>query len=562
MTSIPSMTTRSPPRSSTHPPERRRHRTSSGAVPVCRASAATARYMAPVSSRSTPSRWATADETVDLPAPAGPSMATSSGRGASEPRGQARQVLGEGRVAGRDRPEPGEEAALARTGRQRGDGRRHRHPVVAPAVEASAEQWAAATPVTESVSPSTVARAPNASTMSATAANRSTSLTRSSPTSEKTVVPSATAAATARTGISSSDGISLRPHLGGAQRARHGPDGGGAGLAGEERDRCAHPLEDRDVPQPGRAAVDPRHLHRAPGHDAPGHHEEGRCRGVAGHGALHGRRDDARTAHDPTLAPRLDRDVGSRLGQHLLGVRAGGHGLAHDGRAAGRQSRQEDGRLDLGAGHLGRPVDAMQRAALHTQRRLAAWPLTRDRGAHEVEGLGHPVHGPGRERLVADQLGLPVEPGHQARQQAHGRSRIAAVEWRGGLVQSSPAAMDDDRPVVVTLHAGPHRLHRGQGGGDVGAVGEPVDDRRALGQGAEQDGAVRDRLLTRCPHRSAARNAAVDDERARRRHERCSARQRYPRDSTATASVSASAPSTTRMRTPRGPSAEWAISMS
>ena len=64
-------------------------------------------------------------------------------------------------------------------------------------------------PVTDRLSPSTVARAPNASTMSATAGKRSTSLTRSSPTSEKTVVPSATAAATARTGISSSDGISL-----------------------------------------------------------------------------------------------------------------------------------------------------------------------------------------------------------------------------------------------------------------------------------------------------------------------------------------------------------------
>ena len=44
--------------------------------------------------------------------------------------------------------------------------------------------------------------------MSATAARRSTSLTRSSPTSVKTVVPSATAAATARTGTSSSEGIS------------------------------------------------------------------------------------------------------------------------------------------------------------------------------------------------------------------------------------------------------------------------------------------------------------------------------------------------------------------
>ena len=84
-----------------------------------------------------------------------------------------------------------------------------------------------------------------------------------------------------------------------------------------------------------------------------------------------------------------------------------------------------------------------------------------------------------------------------------------------GAVQAGPAAVHDDGPVVVALHAGPHRLHGGQRGGHVGAVGEPVDDRRALGQRAEQHGAVRDRLLARRADRAPARRAAVDDEDAR-----------------------------------------------
>ena len=74
-----------------------------------------------------------------------------------------------------------------------------------------------------------------------------------------------------------------------------------------------------------------------------------------------------------------------------------------------------------------------------------------------------------------------------------------------GPVQAAPAAVDHDGPVVVALHAGPHGLHRGQRGGHVGPVGQPVDDRGALGQRAEQHGPVRDRLLARRAHGAPAR---------------------------------------------------------
>ena len=129
-------------------------------------------------------------------------------------------------------------------------------------------------------------------------------------------------------------------------------------------------------------------------------------------------------------------------------------------------------------------------------------------------------------------------------------------------MEATPAAVDDDRPVVVTLDARSHRFHGGQRGGHVGPVREAVDDRGPLGERAEEDRTVGDRLLAGCADGAAAGSAAVDDEDAWRSHDSCSARARYPEDSTATVRVSASAPSTTRISTPRSPSAECAISMS
>ncbi len=118
------------------------------------------------------------------------------------------------------------------------------------------------------------------------------------------------------------------------------------------------------------------------------------------------------------------------------------------------------------------------------------------------------------------------------------------------------------RPVLAALHAGAHGLDRSQRRRNVGAVREPADDGGAFGQRSQQHGPVRDRLLAGGPHDAPAGHPAEHDEDARCAHERCSARQRYPCPSTAAAKAAASAPSTTRIRTPRGPSAEWAISMS
>ena len=72
-------------------------------------------------------------------------MATNSAPRDRRPDGQPLDVLGERRVAGLDRAEAGDEAALTRARGERRHRRRHRHPVVALAVEAGATKRASDT---------------------------------------------------------------------------------------------------------------------------------------------------------------------------------------------------------------------------------------------------------------------------------------------------------------------------------------------------------------------------------------------------------------------------------
>ena len=199
--------------------------------------------------------------------------------------------------------------------------------------------------------------------------------------------------------------------------------------------------------------------------------------------------------------------------------------LAHNRGALGRESGEEDGRFHLRADDLGRPVDAVQPAAADPHGGLAASALTGHVSAHEPERLGHAIHGPARERLVADQICLPAETRHQTDQQPHGGSRVPAVERAVGPVETCPPTAQDDRPVIVTLCDGPHRFYCGQRGRYVGSVRQPGNDRRAFRESAQEHGAMGDRLLARCANGALARGTAFDDEDAWRRHDSCSARQ-------------------------------------
>ena len=294
--------------------------------------------------------------------------------------------------------------------------------------------------------------------MSATAARRSTSLTRSSPTSKNTVVPWATAAATARMGISSSEGISAAGHVGRLQRRRGSaltrmvacrPDASSASVSPPGTSVTSAPMRSSTLTKPSRAGplVDVGHVDRAAGDHGAGHGEERGGGGVARHGALDRLERRGPDRDDAAFAPRLDRDVRAGLGQHLLGVRPVVMASRTTVAPLGREPGQEDGRLHLRAGHLRGPVDPAQRAAPHAERRQAARAVALDRRAHLVERLGHPVHRPLGEGLVADELGPPGQARDEAGQEPHGGAGVPTVERvaAAGGAGSGPRA--DDRPL-------------------------------------------------------------------------------------------------------------------
>ena len=323
----------------------------------------------------------------------------------------------------------------------------------------------------------------------------------------------------------------LRRHVGAAERSRLGRDGGGVTespdvVVQREHHLAPHAPQHVGEAQPGRSLIDLAHVDHALGDHTSGHHEDGGSRGVARYGAHH-RAQGGRVDGDHTpLPPELHAEVGARFDQHLLGMGPRGDGLAHRGRSGGREPGQEDGRLDLGARHLGGPVDPVQGATVDAQRRQAARARSLDERSHEAERLGHPVHGTERERCVAHQLGLPCQPGHQPGQQPHGGARVAAVDGPGRRPQPAAPTVQDHGAVGAALDPDAHRLHRRHGGGDIGPVGEPVDHRGPFGQCGQEHRAVRDRLLAGRAHRALAGPAARYEEDARHRHASCSARQR------------------------------------
>src|SRR3954447_15329024 len=128
VTSRPSSSTRSPTSI------RERSATAAGSSPDSSVPSATQRYIAPVSRYVKPSRSATARATVDLPAPAGPSMAITMALRLDE----LAQVGLEAGVGDGRRLHPHDLDAAARG--QPGDRAEHRQPVVAVGRERAALQ--------------------------------------------------------------------------------------------------------------------------------------------------------------------------------------------------------------------------------------------------------------------------------------------------------------------------------------------------------------------------------------------------------------------------------------
>ncbi len=115
-------------------------------------------------------------------------------------------------------------------------------------------------------------------------------------------------------------------------------------------------------------------------------------------------------------------------------------------------------------------------------------------GPHPAQRRRDALHRPRRQRLVAGERELAVLPGEDAGTEAHERARVAAVD-RAGPQAAQADAPDDEVVVGDVLDLGAERAHRVDRRLRVARAAEAVHARLPLAERADQDGAVRDRLV-------------------------------------------------------------------
>ena len=179
--------------------------------------------------------------------------------------------------------------------------------------------------------------------------------------------------------------------------------------------------------------------------------------------------------------------------QRQLAVVAGAHGFAHRRGARRLQAGQQHARLHLRAGHRGGVVDRLQRCAFNHHRRV---PIRqRDARAHFRKRFADSFHGPARQRLVADERKFSLLRRQQARNHAHGRAGVAAVERAVRGRYAAADARHFHRAVLQPVDARAQRLHATQRRSAIRARGEVRESRRAFGKRGQHAVAMADGLV-------------------------------------------------------------------
>ena len=268
---------------------------------------------------------------------------------------------------------------------------------------------------------------------------------------------------------------------------------------------CSRAVREGDVARPSRAArryrpvrrridADALDPDRRARHDQRGDGEEGGGRGIAG--------DRERRCGLSSASPRsaiavaVDRRSPRRTGAASARDGRGSAALSTTSvmpgvLSAGEQQRRFDLRRGDGraGGASGRRAGALDRQRQARRRRSAR------RSAAAAPRRG--AIGRRDERGVAGELGADRMAGDQAHEQPRRRARIAAVERRRRLEQAADADArrpSRRRPPPRSIRA-PIAPQRRGGGGDVGAVVQPLDPALAHRQRGEDQRAVGDRLV-------------------------------------------------------------------
>ena len=258
--------------------------------------------------------------------------------------------------------------------------------------------------------------------------------------------------------------------------------------ARDDPDAPAHPVE--HVEETGAARIQVDVVDRDPrlGHECRGD-DEGRSRGEVA-GDVDGAELDALRRVDAHRG-RARRDADAARAQHQLGVVARRCGLDHGRAPRGAEPGQENGRLDLRARDRQLVVDRLERPAANDHRELPVGRL--DLRAHAPQRLGDALHRPRRERRVAGQREGSLLEGEETGQQPRERAGVAAVDL--GRFQAAESDALHGQLVAALPHLDAERAHGGERRFGVGGAPPAADHRVSVTDGAEQERAVRDRLV-------------------------------------------------------------------
>ena len=187
--------------------------------------------------------------------------------------------------------------------------------------------------------------------------------------------------------------------------------------------------------------------------------------------------------------------------QHELGVVAAPFLLDHRGGAGRGQPRKQYRRLDLRRGDR-RAIDDRDRIArtFQDQRQAPAFRTVAAARAHLLQRIEDPPHRPRAEAGVA----VERRRNGRARDRPHGQpasgSGIAEIQWFFRCREARDAdAVHRPRPFALALDLCPQGPHRVCGIEDVLALQKPRNLRLAHRERAQDEGAVRDRLVAGDP---------------------------------------------------------------
>ena len=196
---------------------------------------------------------------------------------------------------------------------------------------------------------------------------------------------------------------------------------------------------------------------RLPGTMTPPTNQKAAWEGSPGTVKAPGRQGAPADPDHPTGPDPLELDVGARRGQHLLGVGPGGDRLVDHRLALGGEAGQQDGRLDLGAGHRRRVVDARagrRRSPTRGGSRGRPCPSTRP----PWPAAGSATRSMGRCASESSPVRVVV-PGRAAATPASSRSPVPELP-RSRVAAGARAG--DRPPAMVTRPSAVRRRRRGR----------------------------------------------------------------------------------------------------